>query len=76
MQINSTSNPTLPHTSSLATTVSYFFDFSVGYAVFVRGCTLHPYSGYHYFIYISLLMVIIILYIYIIITGYHYTSDH
>lgn len=48
MQIDSTSNPTLPHSSSLAATASYFFDFSAGYAVFMRGCTLHPYFGYHY----------------------------
>lgn len=48
MQIDSTSNPTLPHSSSLAAAASCCFDFSAGYAVFMRGCTSHPYSGYHY----------------------------
>lgn len=48
MQIDSTSNPTLPHSSLLAATLSYFFDFSAEYAVFMRGCTLHPYFGNHY----------------------------
>jgi len=48
MQIDSTSNPTLLHSSSLAATASLFFDFSAGYAAFMRGCTLHPFFGYHY----------------------------
>lgn len=48
MQIDSTSNPTLPHSSSLAATASYFFDFSTEYVIFMRGCTLQLYFGSRY----------------------------
>lgn len=48
MQIDSTSNPTLPRSSSLAATASYFFDFSAGYTIFMRGCTLQLSFGYRY----------------------------
>lgn len=39
MQIDSTTNPTLPRSSLLAATLSYFFDFSAEYAVFMCGRT-------------------------------------
>lgn len=39
VQIDSTTNPTLPHSSLLAATLSCFFDFSAEYAVFMWGYT-------------------------------------